>query len=98
MRKSRFTTDQQRAILAEWDAGSSVEELVRKHQLSAATLYKWKKAHAIEADDTARELKELREQNVRLKKMFAELSMDHGILQEGYDMLKKWQAQDAKKK
>ena len=98
MRKSKFTTDQQRAILAEWDGGASIDDLVRKHQISPATLYKWKKAHAIEADDTARELKELREQNVRLKKMFAELSMDHGILQEGYDMLKKWQAQDAKKK
>ena len=98
MRKSKFSPDQQRAILAQWDAGASIDDLVRQHQLSPATLYKWKRARAVEADDTARELKELKKQNARLKKMYAELSMDHGILQEGYDMLKKWQAQDAKKK
>ena len=39
-----------------------------------------------------RHLAELERDNARLKKMFAELSMDHEILQEGYSMLKKWQA------
>ncbi len=98
MRKSKFTKQQQLDILAKWDAGAKVDDLCREFQISAPTLYKWKKARTINQDDTARELQSLREQNERLKKMYAELSMDHGILQEGYEMLKKWQAQDAVKK
>jgi putative transposase len=98
MRKSRFSKKQRLEILAKWDAGSSVDELSREYQVSAATLYNWKKDKTIEEDDTLRELKQLQAENARLKKMYANLSMDHEILQEGYEMLKKWQAQDAKKK
>ena len=43
-------------------------------------------------------LKRLQEQNEHLTKLYADLSIDHKILREGYEMLKKWQAQDAKKK
>lgn len=98
MRKSDFTESQRLAILAEQDAGQSVEAICRKHQISPATFYKWKKDLAIEQDEDKRRLKELVEENARLKKMYAELSLDHGILKDGYEMLKKWQAQDAKKK
>ena len=98
MRKSDFTESQRLAILAEQDAGQSVEAICRKHQISPATFYKWKKDLAIEQDEDKRRLKELEEENARLKKMYAELSLDHGILKDGYEMLKKWQAQDAKKK
>ena len=52
---------------------------------------------AIEQDETKSRLHELEQEYKRLKKMFAELSIDHEILQEGYDLLKKWQAQDEKK-
>ena len=45
MRKSKFTKTQQQAILAQHDAGSSVADLCREHQISAATFYKWKKGH-----------------------------------------------------
>ena len=98
MRKSDFTESQRLAILAEQDAGQSVESICRKHQISPATFYKWKKDLAIEQDEDKRRLKELEQENARLKKMYAELSLDHGILQDGYEMLKKWQAQDAKNK
>ena len=98
MRKSSFTESQRMAILAEQDAGQSVEAICRKHQISPATFYKWKKDLAIEQDEDKRRLKELEAENARLKKMYAELSLDHGILKDGYEMLKKWQAQDAKKK
>ncbi len=98
MRKSKFSKNQRLEILAKWDAGSSVDELSRAYQVSPATLYKWKKDKITEEDDTLRELKQLQVENARLKKMYANLSMDHEILQEGYTMLKKWQAQDAKKK
>ena len=98
MRKSSFTESQRMAILAEQDAGGSVEEICRKHQISPATFYKWKKDLATEQDEDKRRLKELAAENARLKKMYAELSLNHEILSEGYEMLKKYQAQDAKKK
>lgn len=98
MRTSKFSKQKQLEILAKWDAGSSVDELCRAFQISPATLYKWKKAKAEDEDDTLRELKQLRQENARLKKMYAELSVDHEILQEGYEMAKKYAAQDAKKK
>lgn len=98
MRKSNFTKNQRLEILAKWDAGTSAEELSRIHQVSVATLYTWKNAKATEEDDTLRELKELRNENARLKKMYANLSMDHEILKEGYEMAKKYAAQDARKK
>lgn len=97
MRKSNFTEAQRLAILAEQDAGQSVESICRKHQISPATFYKWKKDLAIEQDADKRRLKELEAENARLKKMYAELSVDHEILQEGYAMAKKYLAQDAKK-
>ncbi len=86
------------AILAKHDAGHSVEDICREHQISPATFYKWKKEVAIDHDEDKRRLKQLEQENARLKKMYAELSMNHEILQDGYEMLKKWQAQDARKK
>ena len=98
MGKKRFTTKQRLEILAEHDAGASVADLCRKYQISAATLYNWKKDKATSEDEQLRRLKELEEENKRLKKMYANLSIDHDILKQGYGMLKKWQAQDEKKK
>ena len=98
MRKSKFSKSQRLEILAKWDAGASTEDLSREYQISVATLYKWRKDQVIEEDDALRELKQLREENARLKKMYANLSMDHEILKEGYEMAKKFAAQDAKKK
>lgn len=98
MRKSKFTESQRMAILAKADAGQSVEAICREHQISPATFYKWKKDLAIEQNEDKRRLKQLEEENKRLKKMYAELSLNHEILSEGYEMLKKYQAQDAKKK
>lgn len=98
MRQSSFTESQRLAILAEQDAGQTVEDICRKHQVSPATFYKWKKDLAVSQDEDKRRLKELEAENARLKKMYAELSLNHEILSEGYEMLKKWQAQDEKKK
>ena len=98
MRKSKFSQQQKMDILAEHDAGMSVADLCRKHQISPATFYKWKKDKAIDEDETLRRLKELETENKRLKKMYANLSIDHDILKQGYSMVKKYAAQDAKKK
>lgn len=98
MRKSSFSESQRMAILAKQDAGQSVEDICREYQISPATFYKWKKELSIEQDEAKRRLKQLEQENARLKKMYAELSINHEILQDGYEMLKKWQAQDARKK
>lgn len=98
MRKSSFSESQRISILAKHDSGQSVEEICRSHQISVATFYKWKKELSIEQDESKRKVVALERENGRLKKMYAELRLDHEILQDGYEMLKKWQAQDARKK
>ena len=98
MKKSQFNESQRLAIIAKQDTGRSVDSICREHQISAATFYKWKKDLAINQDEDQRRIKQLEQENARLKKMYAELSIDHGILKEGYQMLKKWQAQDDRKK
>ncbi|MFM8362827.1 MAG: transposase [Haliscomenobacter sp.] len=98
MKKSKFSETERLAILAKVDSGTGIDEVCREYQISAATLYKWRKEQADLQDETKRQLKQLESENARLKKMYADLSMNHEILQEGYAFLKKLQAQDNKKK
>ena len=64
------------------EAGRTVKDVCREHELSEATYYKWKaKYGGMEAADIKR-LRELEEENRRLKHMYAELSLDHQILKE----------------
>ena len=98
MKKSKFSETERLAILAKVDSGTGIDVVCREYQISAATLYKWRKEQADLQDETKRQLKQLESENARLKKMYADLSMNHEILQEGYAFLKKLQAQDNKKK
>lgn len=97
MRKSKYSEAKRLAILAEHDKGESVDSICRKYRISPATFYKWKKSFADSKDENKRRLKELEQENARLKKLYANLSLDHDILKQGYQMLKKWQAQDDRK-
>lgn len=82
MKKSRFTESQIISILKEGDAGMKIEELCRKHGISNATYYNWKsKFGGMEASDVKR-LRELEEENNRLKKMFADLSLENEAMKE----------------
>lgn len=82
MKKSRFTESQIVSILKESDAGMKVEELCRRHGISSATYYNWKSKYGgMEASDVKR-LKELEEENARLKRMYADLSLTHEATQE----------------
>jgi putative transposase len=82
MRKSKYSEHQIIAILKAVEAGRTVKEVCREHELSDATYYKWKaKYGGMEAADIKR-LRELEEENRRLKHMYAELSLDHQILKE----------------
>lgn len=77
MKKTKFTETQIIAILKKQEAGIKVSEIAREHGISDATFYNWKaKYGGMEASDVKR-MKDLEEENSRLKKMFAELSLVH---------------------
>jgi putative transposase len=80
MKKSRFTESQIVTILKEAEAGVALEELSRQHSFSKATFYKWKAKYSGMDVSTLKRLRELEEENRRLKQMYAELSLDHKIL------------------
>ena len=82
MKKSRYTETQIVKILKEVETGKLVKDVCRQYGISDATYYNWKtKYGGMEASDVKR-LKELEEENRRLKKMYASLSMDHDLLKE----------------
>jgi putative transposase len=88
MKKSRFSDSQILAILKQAEAGSPVPELCREHGISSATFYKWRaKFGGMDASMMSR-LKELEDENRRLKKMYAEERLKAEVLQEA--MAKKW--------
>lgn len=94
MRKSRFNESQRQAILDSHLKGNkTVEQLCEAHQISPATFYKWKNEVETERNDDKRRLKELEMENLRLKKMYAELQLKHEVTSEAVDILKKMQAQ-----
>jgi len=82
MKKSRYTETQIVKILKEVEAGRLVKEVCREYSISDATYYNWKSKHGgMEASDIKR-LKELEDENRRLKSMFADLSLEHKILKD----------------
>lgn len=88
MKKSRFSESQIIAILKQAEAGTPVPELCREHGVSSALFYRWRsKFGGMDASMMAR-MKELEEENRRLKKMYAEERLKAEIIAEA--MQKKW--------
>ncbi len=82
MRTKRFTPEQISAILKEYDNGKDVKTIIREHGVSKATFYKWRQRYqGMDAKDLKR-LKELEQENQKLKRMYAELALDHQIAKE----------------
>jgi len=88
MKKSKFSDSQIMSILKQADGGTPVPELCREHGISSATFYKWRaKFGGMDASMMSR-LKELEEENRRLKKMYAEEKLKAEIVKEALE--KKW--------
>ena len=82
MKKSRYSESQIVKILKEVETGKLVKDVCREYGISDATYYNWKaKYGGMEASDIKR-LKELEEENRRLKQMYADLSLEHTILKD----------------
>ena len=88
MRKSRFSVEQIVAVLRQVETGMPVADVIRRIGISEQTFYRWKKEYSGLQPDQARELKQLQEENVRLKRLVAELSLDKAMLQDVAS--KKW--------
>lgn len=86
MKTKRFSVEQIVAVLKEAEAGMPVGELIRRIGISEQTFYRWKKQYAGLDSDQARQLKQLKEENERLKKIVAELTLDKTMLA---DVIKK---------
>ncbi len=82
MKRKRFSVDQIVTVLRQAEAGMSVADLVRQVGISEQTFYRWKKQDGGLESDQVRELKVLQDENARLKKLVAELSLDKAILQD----------------
>jgi putative transposase len=76
LKKSRFSEQQIAFILKQADDGVSIEEVCRKARVSQQTYYRWRKKYAGLMPSELRRLKQLDEENNRLKRMVADLSLD----------------------
>ncbi len=88
MKKSRFSDSQILSILKQAEAGAPVSELCREHGMSSATFYKWRSKYGGMDASLMKHMKQLEEENRRLKKMYAEERLKAEIIQEA--MAKKW--------
>ena len=82
MRKSQFSQEQIVMALRQAESGTRVTEICRKLGVSEATFYRWKKRYGSLGVSELRELKQLKDENRRLKGLVADLSLDKSILQE----------------
>jgi len=86
MKRKRFSVEQIVGVLKQAEVGVPVVELIRKVGISEQTFYRWKKQYVGLEVDQVRQLKQLQEENTRLKQLVAELSLDRTMLQ---DVLRK---------
>jgi putative transposase len=82
MKKSRFSEQQIAFFLKQADDGTSVEEIFRKAGISQQTYYRWRKTYAGLMPSEVRRMKQLEEENARLKRMVADLALDKDMLQD----------------
>jgi putative transposase len=82
MKRKRILVEQTTAVLKQAEEGVPVAELIRKAGISQQTFYRWKKQYAGLEVDQVRELKQWQEENARLKRLVADLTLDKTMLQD----------------
>jgi putative transposase len=85
MKQNRFTESQIVSILKQQEAGAKVMDICREHGISDATFYNWKAKYGGMATSQLKRLKELEEENARLKRMYADLSLVHHALKDAVE-------------
>jgi putative transposase len=88
VRKSRYSDEQIAAALRQAEAGTPIADITRKLGISEATFYAWRKRFGGLGTPEIRELRQLREENARLKRLVADLTLDRQVLQDV--VKKKW--------
>jgi len=88
MKRKRFSEEQIAFALGQADSGTTIEGICRKMGISEPTFYRWKKVYAGMGVTEIRRLKQLEDENAKLKRVVADLTLDKSMLQ---DVLrKKW--------
>jgi putative transposase len=82
VKKSRFTEEQIAFSLKQAELGTKVEEICRKIGISDATFYKWRQRYGGLGPSELRRLRQLEEENAKLKRLVADLSLDKAMLQD----------------
>ena len=82
MKKSRFNEIKILAILKESEAGMTASEISRKYGISTNTFYNWKNKYAGMSGSEIRKMRQLEEENKKLKQMYANLSLENNVLKE----------------
>jgi putative transposase len=90
MKKSRFTEQQIAFALQQAEAGTSVDEVCRKMGICQATFFRWKKVYGGLMPSEVRKLKQLEEENARLRKLVADLTLDKEMLSEVIRKVEDW--------
>lgn len=82
MKKKRFSETQIIGILKEGEAGMPISDLSRKYGFSQSTYYQWKSKYGGMSASELKRLRDMEEENRRLKRMYADLSLDHALLKD----------------
>ena len=90
MKRKRYSEEQIISILNERDAGASAADLARKHGVAEQSIHRWKSKYGGMTVSDLKRLKRLEGENLRLKRMVADLSLDKQVLEDVMEMSKKW--------
>lgn len=82
MKKSKFTEAQIAFVLKQADEGTAAAEVCRKAGISEATFYNWRKRYGGMMPSEVRKLRQIEEENAKLKRLVADLSLDKAMLQD----------------
>jgi len=83
MKRKRFSVEQVVAVIKQAEVGTPVTDLIRTVGITEQTFYRWKKRYQGMESDQVRELKQLQEENIRLKRVVADLTLDKVMVQVG---------------